>query len=634
MHGACCIAMNLPVSEPASVAVLQSGEPVRTESGLTEGLAEAVQRDLLHSHFMQSPVTAGGVTSMCLLMAVAAWRFVPHPFVGLFLAMTLSVQTFRLVTGLRFRRKPPARLNPRSWGPLAAVTAGASGLSIGLGCILLHVYGGEPMLVFVFMMLTGLNAGGVGNNAYHPPALRAFIFLSTPPFMAYLLAYVESPNVVIVAIALGVHSLITLMIIGRDQVRTLRTSVVLRHEKDDLLEQVRQQSAAAEAARQRAEAANEEKTRFFASASHDLRQPVHALNLYASLLRKAQSGDERGELLTRIGNCVNTLDDLFNALLTVSRAEAASRELDLSGAVSLDAAIDSTVTQLEPKAAQKGLALRRAPTSFWVRGDAVAVERILGNLVSNAVAYTERGKVLVGVRRRGDVAELQVLDSGIGIADEHRAHIFDEFYQVANPGRDPAKGFGLGLVIVQRLCRASGYKIAVRSKLGRGTCFSVTMPLASPVYKNDENAVQEESTLPAPRVSALLVDDDSMIRDAMQRMFVEWGVEAQIAASSEQALEAAAQAHEPWDCLLLDLRLGDALNGIQLAQRLHHALGARPPVAILTGEADGPLLDEARAVGYTVLRKPVKMMRLRAFLMAASSSQSASADNTAPAAKN
>ena len=534
-----------------------------------------------------------------------------------YLLMTLSVQAFRLVNGLRFRKRPPQRVDPKVWGPLAALTAGASGLSIGLGCVLLHVYGGEPILTYAFMMLTGLNAGGVGNNAYHPPALRAFIFLSTPPFLAYMLLWVHSPNLTIVAIALTVHAFITLMIIGRDQTRTLRNSVLLRYEKDDLLEQLRQQTAVAEAARGRAEAANEEKTRFFASASHDLRQPVHALNLYASLLRKAPSEDERNELLWRIGNCVNTLDDLFNALLTVSRAEAASRELNLGGAVSLDAAIDSVVTQLEPKAAQKGLRLRRAPTSLWVRGDAIAVERILGNLLSNAVAYTERGTVLVGVRRHAGVAELQVLDTGIGIAEEHRGRIFDEFYQVANPGRDSTKGFGLGLVIAQRLCRAFGYTISVRSQPGRGSCFSVSMPLTSPIAATDENQIEEVQQPFARHASVLLVDDDAMIRDAMQRVFDDWGVSAQIAASSEQALEFAAAGPVSWTCLLLDLRLGGGLNGLQLARRLCEKLGRPLPVAILTGEADGPLLDEAQALGYALLRKPVKMMRLRAFLATA-----------------
>jgi signal transduction histidine kinase len=591
------------------------------EPAAAAALETAVKRDLLRSHFLQSPVTAAGASSMCLLMAVAAWRFVPHAIVGLFLALTLSVQGFRLATGLRFRRRPPAVLDPRFWGPLAAATAGASGLSIGLGCVLLHVYGGEPMLAFAFIMLTGLNSGGVGNNSYHPPALRAFIFLSSPVFIVYLLGWVDSPNVTIVAIALAVHSFITLAVIGRDQMRTLRSSVRLRYEKDDVLEQLRQQTAVAEAARQRAEEANEEKTRFFASASHDLRQPVHALNLYASLLQKSATDGERRELLARIGNCIHTLDDLFNALLTVSRAEAASREANPRGAVSLEAAIDNAVTQLAPKAAQKGLELRRAPTSLWVRGDAIAVERILGNLLSNAVAYSERGKVLVGVRRRGASVELQVLDTGIGIAEEHHRRIFDEFFQVANPGRDSAKGFGLGLVIVQRLCHAFSYGVHVRSVVGRGSCFSVAMPVAEPAAQDEEAAPEEESAQFSRPVSALLVDDDAVIRDAIERVFRDWGVNLQIAASSEQALDLVATTPAAWSCLLLDLRLGGRIDGLELAGRLRERLGRALPVALLTGEAEGPPLDKARALGYTVLRKPVKLMRLRAFLAAAATAE-------------
>ncbi|WP_273455890.1 ATP-binding response regulator [Nevskia ramosa] len=581
------------------------------------GLDLPVRRDLLHSLFMQAPATAIGASSMCLLMAYAAWQHVPDFIIGCFLLITLGVQAFRLATGLIFRRRPATPLDPRFWGAVATATASASGLSVALGCVLLHLYGGEPLLVFIFMMLTGLNAGGVGNNSYHPPALRAFVFLSTPVFMVYMLIFIESPNLTILAIALAVHAFITLMVIGRDHMRTLRSSVLLRHEKNDLLEQLQQQTAAAEAARAHAEAANEEKTRFFASASHDLRQPVHALNLYTTLLRDA-SDEDRGELLERVGRCVNTLDDLFNALLTVSRAEATGRDTVRQHAVSLDAAIDSVLTQLEPQARKKGLALRRAPTSLWVRGDAIAVERILGNLVSNAIRFTANGTVLVGVRRRGGSAELQVLDTGIGLADAQRARIFEEFYQVANPGRDAAQGFGLGLVIVQRLCQSFGYEVSVHSVAGRGTRLSVAMPQLPAPTESEEPAVHADTEgFSASHISTLMVDDDPMIRDAMQRVFADWGMSAQIVAGGEQALEAAVCMSASCGCLLLDLRLGEALNGVQLAQQLLDVLGHRIPVAILTGEAEGPLLDEARALGYTVLRKPVKIMRLRAFLTAA-----------------
>lgn len=195
---------------------------------------------------------------------------------------------------------------------------------------------------------------------------------------------------------------------------------------------------------------------------------------------------------------------------------------------------------------------------------------------------------------------------------------------MANPGRDSAQGFGLGLVIVHRLCKAFGYTIAVRSVQDRGSCFSVTMPLASATVPMDEGAALPETpSPPVSRATTLLVDDDPMIRDAMQRLFAEWEVHAQIVASSDQALDAAASVRQPWDCLLLDLRLGGSLNGVQLGERLQEILGYRLPVAILTGEADGPVLVEARALGYTVLRKPVKMMRLRAFLTASAAGPAA-----------
>ena len=238
----------------------------------------------------------------------------------------------------------------------------------------------------------------------------------------------------------------------------------------------------AELQRQRdeAERANQAKSRFLAAASHDLRQPLHALNLFGAEMEARASTADLHRLSQQINTAIGSMGELLDAMLDVSRLDFAELAPRLQP-VALAPLLESAAQAHTHSAHARGLGLKVRPTDLWVESDPAYLGRILNNLVGTAVRYTGKGRVLIGVRRRGNLASIEVWDTGIGIAGEHLDQVFQEFYQVANPERDAGKGLGLGLAIVRRLAEALGHRIEVRSRPGKGSVFSVAAGLASPI---------------------------------------------------------------------------------------------------------------------------------------------------------
>lgn len=386
----------------------------------------------------------------------------------------------------------------------------------------------------------------------------------------------------------------------------------LRRDIATQLAEERSQRAETERAKADAEAANERTTRFFSAASHDLRQPVHALDLYMSLLAKNPPERERIELIGCVTSCVESLDRLFNALLGVSQASEIPAELSLRP-VPLSRLIAQTLVQFAPEARRKSIELRSVPSSLWVMTDEAALGRILGNLVANAIRYTEAGRVLVGVRRRRDGCALVVADTGVGIAPEDQGRVFADFYQVDNPGRDRHQGFGLGLATVRRLCDRLGCLVDLRSRPGVGSYFAVRLECAEPEAMQ---ALPEETALDAlAGRHVLLVEDDPLVQHAMRELVTSWGMELSVCASGDEAMSALLEKPgERWH-VLLDYRLPGE-NGLAIADRLRAAVTPSPAISLITGEADPAVYAGAADRGIVVLSKPVKPIRLRALLSA------------------
>jgi signal transduction histidine kinase len=360
-------------------------------------------------------------------------------------------------------------------------------------------------------------------------------------------------------------------------------------------------------ARAEAEAANVAKSKFLAAASHDLRQPMQALSMYASVLEERASNADERRLVHGVQLSVATLERMFDSLLDIARLE--------SGVVNpsvidfpLMPLIESVVEAERPLAENRGLDLRAVPTRVSVRSDPVLLERMLKNLVTNAIRYTERGRIVVGCRRGG--AEricLEVVDSGIGIAAEEQERIFEEYYQVSGSS---AQGLGLGLPIVRSLGLLLGHRVSVRSAPGRGSAFSIELPRAA------DPAPRPAPPAPASslgRLNIVLLDDDVEIRRSMTLLLQSWGCRT-FAAGTIGEVEAALRSRRirP-DALIVDYRLADATTGLDALRRLRSRFGEHVPALIMSGTAT-PGDWQSRAGSVTFAVKPVPPGKLRAFL--------------------
>lgn len=362
------------------------------------------------------------------------------------------------------------------------------------------------------------------------------------------------------------------------------------------------------------ETANRYKSHFLVSASHDLRQPLHALNLLVAQLRSETDPEERGRLVARVNAAVSSMNELFEALLDMSKLDAGVLEPKVSE-FPIEPLLARMTATFWDIAGEKGLRVRVVPSGAWVRSDPILLERILLNLVSNAVRYTTRGGVVVGCRRRAGRLRIDVCDSGAGVPEKERRRIFGEFVQLgaSKPGR--RGGLGFGLSIVDRLGRLLDHPIEVNSHLGRGSRFSITVPLAT------APSAAAEAPLPLATVAdpacgkrVIVIDDDALALDGMKGILKSWGCDVMTAESADAALASlTARGFKP-DLIISDFRLADSKTGIEAIEGLRRELGPEIPAFLISGDTAPERLHDARKHGIHLLHKPVPPMRLRAML--------------------
>lgn len=356
------------------------------------------------------------------------------------------------------------------------------------------------------------------------------------------------------------------------------------------------------------ELANTAKTRFLASASHDLRQPMHAISILVATLDQRMPRIELGHVVDQLKHGVQAMEELLKGILDLSRLDAGGVH-----ARPTEFALGPLLATIERSEAaharERGLALRVRPSRDWVRSDPIMLERILRNLVGNALRYTERGGVLIGCRRRGDRLRIEIWDSGIGIDAEQLPRVFEEFYQVGNAARDRSKGLGLGLSIVEQYARLLGHRIEVRSRPGRGSCFAIEVPCVEAALPAAERAVPGLAALSGAFV--LVVEDDAGVREATALLLRSWGCHVEVADGADAAVEALDR-HLRWpDLLLVDHRLGGETSGRQVIELLRLTIGEAVPAILVTGDVAPEVLRELSDSGLPVLHKPINALQLR-----------------------
>lgn len=356
------------------------------------------------------------------------------------------------------------------------------------------------------------------------------------------------------------------------------------------------------------------RVRLLAAASHDLRQPLHALLLFSEGLLKDERDPQRLHRLTRVQECVAQLDQMFAELLDFTRLNTAIAQPRRED-VALDAVFRDINSTFGPVADERLLRLIIRPTPLWVRSDATMLKRIIANLVSNALRNTDTGGVLLAARRRGWAVQIEVMDTGVGIAAEHLDHIFEEFYRIDHTGRAPdrTRGLGLGLATVQRLSRLLKMPLQLRSTVGRGTHVRLRLPLAAAQPMVALPAAPPVHA-PARRLRVLALDDEAIILEGLQDALSPWDCQFLAARSATEALARLDTLDAPLDVLICDLNLSAGQNGLDAAARLAdhpHGIHAGTVCLIITGETDPQRLRAAHESGHRILHKPVTPARLR-----------------------
>ncbi|MEO7337729.1 MAG: hybrid sensor histidine kinase/response regulator, partial [Caldimonas sp.] len=373
-------------------------------------------------------------------------------------------------------------------------------------------------------------------------------------------------------------------------------------------------------ARDAAEAANRAKSTFLAAASHDLRQPVHALGLYLAAFENESLGARQLALAQRMNASVAAMDSMFGALLDISRMDAGAVQASAEP-FDIVQLVSRLVEEFSEAAREKGLRLAlhvgRSPRGVRTLADPMLLERVMRNLIGNAVKYTHRGGVLVSLRLCGTVSKhwrLEVWDTGIGIADAEKARVFEEFYQVGNPERDRSNGLGLGLAIVQRLTDLMQVPLTLDSIPGRGTRFRLELPATAAALRQPV-----ESRRPGSLAGMIVavVEDDREVRHGMQTLLLHWGC---IACEGADADEVLARAREMGlttaQAIVADFRLRHDRSGLDEIARLRAAWRLAVPALLVTGDSAPRCIAELHASGHDWLSKPVSAPRLRSWLQA------------------
>ena len=582
-------------------------------------LVARARADQVATLYARGHLTSVSMGLGAIILCIAMWSEVAATSMIAWGALIALNQLWRTALMRAFERMRPGDAAAPRWGRYWAAGSTVAGALWG-GAAVAMFPASPAYQSLLIVCLFGAALGGLNLTAVYKPSFYGFVLPALVPLIVRVACVGDEVHWFIA----GVMSVVLAFVVGFGHRLNdvLTRSLAIRYENIDLIGELKDRTRSALDARASAESANRAKSQLLAAASHDLRQPLHALGLYVAALAARARDAEWRPLVAHVESAANALEIQFAQLIDLSRLDAGvltPEPID----VALAPLFARIRAEFAPQAAARGLSLTIVPTRLAVHSDPVLLERIVGNLVANGVRYTHRGGVLVGARRRGGRIAIDVVDTGIGIAPAHRLRIFEEFYRVkdderSTPGR---RGMGLGLAIVRRFADLLEHEIALESREGAGSRFRVLLPRSvaatpRPQRLRPAASCAEPATLPwcTGRVVAV-VDDDAATLDAMQTLFETWGAVVACGDAIESLIATIGEVGRYPDLIVADLRLADGQSGIDAVRRLRHELGVPIPAIIVSGDT-GTLADrEARVAGLMLLQKPVVGATLRATAM-------------------
>ena len=538
------------------------------------------------------------VMSLGMPMAPMLWWLASHVAVVTLVYLTL-------------RPLPRPGHGPRSDARRLLACMTGMGLTWGsLGGVALWQGQDSDAVVYAIGILSTVSAGALGLGA---PLLRGYMIYLTCTISSVLvaLAVVGGPIALPGCVMVVVYYLLTALH-ARNLARAARDSIELRFDNERLVAQLRAQTDRAVQALATAEQANQDKSRFLAAASHDLRQPLHAMGLFLDTLARSPLTAQQASVLGHARTASGAASEMLTTLLDYSRLEAGVVQAH-DAPFAVQPLLSAMEQEFGPQADAAALVYRTRETTAAALADKALVDLVMRNFISNALRYTRTGGLLIACRTRSGRLALEVWDTGCGIAPEHQQEVFKEFHQLGNPERDRRKGLGLGLAIVQRLAQAMHTQVEVRSRLGRGSVFRLWLtPWRGALVDEAVASAHDGASLVGRRV--LVVDDDEPVRLGMQSLLASWGCHCVCAESAADALARLHQMPQP-DVVVTDFRLRHEETGRQVLDTLRAHLQRSVPAIIMTGDTSPQRLRDAQSTGALLLHKPVSAAQLREALV-------------------
>jgi len=534
--------------------------------------------------------------------------------VKVWFAVYCTIVAVRMGIWLAWLFRPGLRANlPAMMLPVMGITQ-LMAFSMGVLCVLLQHDGPPQAEAILHITLVTVSLGGAIRLATIGRAANFFVAFIIGPLVLRDIWFGGSYQMAMASIVslIGIYTLLSARLLSS----ALHEIQAQRKRNAELVIALSAENERTNTARRTAEEAVAARMRFFASANHDLRQPLNAMSLLAQTVHNVSTERHVKEMSEQLVACADGMTDVVDDLLDITRADAGSLSPQWSS-FPIDELLAECCRPHQAVALAKGLRLDIDAGHVAVRSDRALLARVVTNLVANAIRYTREGQVRIGSRMADGRLRLSVEDTGIGIAAEHLPQVFEEFFQVDNPARDRRLGYGLGLATVKRLSELLDLRVTAHSVPGQGSVFELLLPLADAaeserVHEAERSAASPSTTALAMRI--LLVDDDQSSLQALCGLLTSWGMDVRSASDVQGALGVLQTGFQP-QTLVVDLRLGPQVSGIQAIEDLRSALGdAELPALIVTGDVGGDYLDAARAAGLPVIVKPVRPSHLRAFL--------------------
>ena len=608
-------ALNLTINDALNPAPLT----VSAGAGAGADPPRSTLPDIVQSTFDYVPTAMAGYAAGVGVVAALFWGFAPWavmlPWMAVFVAMVLM----RIAVLRAFRRAQPRSLPDwRHWLVRSNVGALAAAAFWGATGWVFYGYSGGLQQTGLVIIVYTFCVVGIPVLSIQPRMYLGFASLCIVPLIMRIVGVGDLYHYQLAGELVLIITLTTLLASTYRQ--ALQRAIESKLKSDELSAQLRVETRAADAARREAEVANRAKTQFFTAASHDLRQPLHAMGLFAEALRQRVHEPEVAQLVNSINESVDALEGLFSELLDITRIDSGGVEVHPQHFAVGDI-LRKLRLHFEPSAFEKGLALRLRGGGRVVHGDPLLVERILRNLVSNAIRYTNDGSVLVSCRQRGDKALLQVWDTGVGIREQERTRIFEEFYQVPNSvavSPEQRKGLGLGLAIVKRLAGLMNAPLTVRSRPGHGTVFALELPLGqAPRVVASEVPGKGPIRLTLAGRLIVIVEDEPAVLAGLEVLLRGWGADIasfdSVGASAAWAAASDPKVVKP-DLLIVDFRLEEGKNGVDAIIALRSRFGASVPAILVTGSTMTGHDKDAQLHDFHLLIKPVVPNKLRAMI--------------------